>query len=289
MGIDTLEPDPRKSRSRLAEKDFIQESYSERPQLLWMMVAAFLSVVLLAWGISSWYGEMMKVQVEKSPFLQVTNREMSLFLWQFPEYMPQHVEEKTGYLPAFNFRDKLGVTIAEADKFVQAPPELLFMYHTWARLLKDEYIPRPISRGDFVKFLQQQPEWKPENWKEAPRSYGIWVKNIANFEGDDLDNLPSEAFPIEVRKAFQGWKNYTMEGEYVNLIRINFSDIDKFLTLFPHYKRNYWQNIVHNRYPRYLLSTTFGGYNPSSEVPKGEIAPFLRVALFNYIQSEKGF
>lgn len=288
MGIENTEPLPQKNGGELNEDEFIVESYSARPRLFWMMFLFFLSVVVLFWAITSLFRESMEEQFKKKPFLRVTNREISLFLWQFPEYMPQHVQEKTGYLPAFNFKERLGVEVEDADKYVQAPPELLFLYHTFARLLKGDYIPRPISRGEFLEFLKKQPEWRPENWSEAPPAYALWLNNIRHFEGDNLDNLPTEAFPIEVRRAFQGWKNYTMEGESINTLRVSYSQLEKFLSLFPRYRRNYWQNIAAPRYPKYLISYTSGSFTPSEEVPKEEITPFLRVALFNFIQSEKG-
>lgn len=289
MGIDTLDSEEPEKKEELQEKDFIQENYSESPRAFWSMLAIFCAVVVVFWGVGSWYYETMEKQVEDSPFLQVTNRNMSVFLWQFPEYMPQHVKEKTGYLPAFDYREKLGVDIKAADEYVQAPPELLFLYHTWARLLKNDYIPRPISRVEFAEFLERQPEWKPENWPAAPDAYKKWVSGIRFIQDDNLNDLPLDAFPLIVRQAFQGWKNYSKEGEYINIIKIDYAQLSEFLNRFPHYERNYWRNIVHTRYPRYLLAYTYEDFHDSEVVQKSEITPFLRVAIFNMIQAKQGF
>lgn len=290
MGIDTIDSEkPELPVEELQEKDFIQENYSKNPWPFWSMLAVFLCVVVLFWGIGSWYYQTMETAIEESPFLQVTNREMSVFLWQFPEYMPQHVKEKTGYLPAFDYRERLGVSIDAVDEYVQAPPGLLFLYHTWARLLQDYEMPRPISRLEFIEFLDLQPEWKPINWPKAPSGYKKMVQGIKFSREENLNKLSYDVLPLQVRQAFQGWKNYRLEGELINLIKITYGDLKVFLKKYPHYDRNYWRNIVYAKYPRYLLTYSFEDFKDSEEVAKGEIAPFLRVALFNVLQEKKGF
>lgn len=133
----------------LQEKDFIQESYGKDPMSFWIWVGVFAAVVLCSWGIGSWYYQTMSAQLSHSPFLQVTNREMSLFLWQFSDKMLQHVKDKTGYLKGFEYQNRIGIQSNLAEKYAVAPPELLFMYHTWSRLLKGEFTPRPIPRMEF--------------------------------------------------------------------------------------------------------------------------------------------
>ncbi len=293
MGIDTIgsqRPEPYEPpEQELQEKDFIQENYSKNPKPFWAMVAVFAAVIVLCWGVGSWYYQTMETQVESSPFLQVTNREMSVFLWQFPEYMPQHVQDKRGYLPGFEYRERLGVVLKAADDYVEAPPGLLFLYHTWARLLKDYYVPRPISRVEFAEFLNLQPEWKPINWSESPPAYRRMVQGIKFSRDKNLEELSYEEFPLIVRQAFQGWKNYRLEGKLINIIKITYGDLKSFLKKFPHYDRNYWRNIVYAKYPRYLLTFTFEDIESGEKVSKGEITPFLRVAIFNVLQAQKGF
>lgn len=290
MGIDTIDSqEPEPPEPELQEKDFIQESYGKDPKPFWAMVAVFAAVIVLFWGVGSWYYQTMETKLQESPFLQVTNRQMSVFLWQFPEYMPQHVKDKTGYLPGFEYRERLGVVLDSADEYVQAPSELLFLYHTWARLLKGYYVPRPISRIEFIEFLDLQPEWKPINWSEAPSAYRRLVQGIKFSRDENLEDLSYEELPMIVRQAFQGWKNYRLEGEYINIIKITYGDLKAFLKKYPHYDRNYWRNIVYSRYPRYLLTYSFDDFENDEVVSKSEITPFLRVAVFNVLQAEKGF
>lgn len=282
--IDTANPDP--PPELLQERAFIQENFKKTPRPFWTILAIFVALIVLFWGVGSWYYQTMEERFEGKPFLQVTNREMSLFLWQFPEYMPQHVAEKTGYLPGFDYREKLGVTLESADDYVQAPPDLLFLYHTWARLLREYYFSRPILRGEFMEFLKLQPEWAPKHWKNAPSEYGKMVEGINSLQDDNLESLSSDAFPIIVRQAFQGWKNYRYEGDSINAFTIKYSELQAFLKVYGHYNRNYWRNILNASYPRYLWTYSFEKFDDSEEVPKNELAPFLRFALFNAFQTD---
>lgn len=286
MAIDQFE---NKQVKELEEKDFIQEPKNGGPLPLMMMALILGFVVAIFWGVSSYYFQTLENQLEENPFLQVTNRQMSVFLWQFPENMPQHVKEKTGYLPGFEYRERIGLKMESVDDYVQAPPELLFLYHTWDRLLSKEFISRSITREEFVQFLLAQPEWKPENWIDAPKGYRSVVEGLRFSKVDEMETLPLEDFPLIVRQAFQGWKNYRFEGDYINLLNIRYQDLKEFLVKYPHYSRNYWRNVVGNRYPAYLMSYTFGEFSLESEVPRDEIAPFLRVAIYNYFQKRKGF
>jgi len=291
MDIDTIDTGNSKENSDapilLQEKDFIQENNGKSPRPFWSMLAIFAAVIALFWGMGSVYYQTMLERLEKSPFLQVTNRQMSLFLWQFPEYMPQHVREKTGYLPGFEYRARLGVTIQSVDAYVQAPPELLFLYHTWARLLQDYYIPQPILRVEFMEFLKLQAEWKPKNWPDAPSEYRQMVQSIKLSSEKNLEQLSLEALPIVVRQAFQGWKNYRLEGNLINSATFKYSELQAFLKRYAHYSRNYWRNIVDSSYPNYLLTYTSQEFKDEEAVPKEEISSFLRVALFNAVQGKK--
>lgn len=275
-------------KEELQEKNFIQESYKKNPNTLWVSLAITAAIAALFWGVGSWYFNVMQTQLGRSPFLQVTNREMSLFLWEFPEKMPQNVQNKTGYLPGFEYQERIGLKSETADNFVNAPPELLFLYHTWDRLIHPEFIQRAIPRKEFIEFLELQPEWKLEFWSSAPESYKKFIKGLHNSALKNLESLPIEILPLAVREAFTGWKNYRYEGELINHTEVKFSVLEQFLNTHPHYARNYWRNILRLSYPQYLATYTFGKYNPEDIVPNDELAPFLKVALFNFIQAEKG-
>src|SRR6476620_911156 len=146
------------SNKELSEKDFIHEEYGRNPFPFWGWIGAVIGFSLIfSWGLST-YTNTLERQITDSPFLQVTNREMSLFLWQNPQHMRVHVKKKNGYLPAFEYAERIGLNPEYADDYVVAPPELLFLYHTWHRLLGDSYIPRYISGKEFSLFLTAVPE-----------------------------------------------------------------------------------------------------------------------------------
>lgn len=63
---------------------------------------------------------------------------------------------KSGYLPGFQYIDKLSIEPNMADLYAVAPPELLFLYHTWNRLLSPEFITRPIQLSEFKEFCCMQ-------------------------------------------------------------------------------------------------------------------------------------
>ncbi len=278
----------RLSENELSEKDFIDNTPPENMSPIWAIVLAFAALVAIFWGSGSWYYQTVELQFEKNPFLQVTNREMSVFLWQFPSYLPQHVKEKTGYLPGFDYQKRIGIKPEKADEYCHAPPELLFLYHTWNRLLKPEFIPRPIERAEFLSFLEHQSEWSPQNWQAAPIGYRQLVSGLKSSSLDDLSGEPTATLPRIVRQAFQGWKNYTVEGDQINKLSITYATLASFLNGHPHYARNYWRNILKEKHPSYLLNYTYAEFAKSSTLSKDELAPFLKVALYNFIQSQKG-
>jgi len=82
--------------------------------------------------------------------------------------------------------------------------------------------------------------------------------------------------PLDVRIAFQGWENYFKDKEAINQIKVTRKQLQEFLESHPHYARNYWRNIV----PNYLK----GHGEEDSELSPDELTPFLRTALFNYVQ-----
>lgn len=265
----------------LSEKNFINESYKKDPFPFWLWLVLLTMVIALVWGVLNWYTNKINLFVSENPFLQVTNRDMSLFLWQNPEFMRANVKEKSGYLPDFKYLDKVTVDVAFVDHYAVAPPELLFRYHTWSRLLKEEFIERPIPIKDFKDFLSYVEEWQPRFWPNAPKEYANLVENLSKSQVEDLSTLSDKELPLDVRIAFQGWENYFKEGEEINTIQATQHELKEFLSLHPHYARNYWQNILMDSVPNYLKGSE-NGTKAESIVPANELSPFLKVALYNY-------
>lgn len=274
----------------LNEKDFIQENYSKDPLPLWLWLSLLLVIFAMFWGGSYWYQEKMEAVLKASPFLQVTNRQLSLFLWQHPEFMRVNAKEKGNYLPGFLYTDKVTADVAAADDYAVAPPEVLFRYHTWDRLLKGEFIPTPIPKAEFLQFLSYDEQWQPGYWPAAPKAYGELVEGLAAAKQDeqaDLAALPLSALPQDVRLAFQGWKNYFKDGEAINHLRPTLGQAEQFLAAHPHYARNYWRNVVREHTPNYLVRVGQKGADPQSVIAADELTGFLRAAFFNYFTIEK--
>jgi hypothetical protein len=272
----------------LSEKDFIQEGYSKNPFPLWLCLFLLAVVMAIFWGGNSWYHSKMNQEIKESPFLQVTNREFSVFLWQFPEHMRNNVKAKTGYLTGFQPQEKIGPFLNEVDHFVVAPPELLFLYHTWKRLLSPEFDPRPISLDEFISFLNEAEEWKPDHWPQAPNAYKDLIQALSQTNTPkDLQTLPLNTLPIEIRQSFQGWKNFYLEGDLIDKLTLTYSQIHEFLAKHPHYARSYWRNIVAETTPNYLSSVREEKNSSSFKVPDNEITAFLKVACFNYLQGKE--
>jgi hypothetical protein len=269
----------------LKEKDFIHEDYKKHPFSIWLWGGFLLFIACLLWGLETWYTNKLEQQVVSSPFLQVTNREMTIFLWQNPSYMRVHVNNKEGYLPGFQFIDKIGLDVQYADEYVVAPPELLFLFHTWHRLISSEFSQRKIPADEFIAFLNYCEEWQPRNWPAAPPEYSDFFYGKPLSQIEDLAKLSEKTLPLIVRQAFQGWKNYFKEGAEINRVKPTFIEMQNFLTSHPHYTRSYWRNIVNIFHPKYLIEMRS---NSNLVVPNEEMAPFLKVAFYNYQQGLKG-
>lgn len=253
---------------------------------MWLWLFLITALAALYWGGSSYFSSLWQQDIKSSPFLQVTNRQFSIFLWQFPEYMRANVRSKTGYLPGFQYENKISLVVADADKYVVAPPELIFLYHAWHRQISREFTPRPIPLEEFKEFLSYVEEWQPTYWPAAPNAYVQLIKNISNESIlKDLNDLPESSLPLEVRQAFEGWKNYFKEGEAINKLKPTFAQVQEFIKSHPGYARNYWRNIVHATTPRYLISLSEKNDHPENAMPRSEIAPFLLVAIYNYLQA----
>lgn len=282
MGLPETEP-------KLSEKDFIHEGYSKNPWPLWLWLFLITTGVALLWGASNWYTGKINLVMQESPFLQVTNRDLSLFLWQNPEFMRINTQEKSNYLPGFKYLDKVTMDLANADHYAIAPPELLFRYHTWHRLVSKEFTERTIPLQDFRDFLSYAEEWQPMYWPDATNGYSKLVESLATSQVKDLSTLSQEELPMPVRMAFQGWQNYFKEGVAIDKIEVTGENMKAFLAAHPHYARNYWQNIVHDSVPNYLKSMAKEGQENDSSgiVSSDELSPFLKVAVYNYLQSKQ--
>lgn len=275
----------------LSEKDFIQngKSFYSFPFWIWLFLVSVIVICIL--GTRTLYEQFLDKEEQESPFLQVTNRELSVCLWQFPHLLRVNVAKKSNYLPGFLSTNE-NIDVKYEAEFVSAPPDLLFLYHTWNRLLVPEYIVRPITPSEFEEFLHQLPEWEPVNWSKAPREYVEMVQAKAYSTSQDMQALPKTTLPMIVRQAFLGWKNYFKEGKEINAFQPTFAAVKKFLEQHPHYTRSYWRNIqtingseiASSDYLEIFLN------NPTSSntlFPKEQIASFLQVALYNAHQAEK--
>lgn len=254
----------------LSEKEFIQEGYKRDPYTFkfWSFLIAL--AILLIYS-AAYLAEELKVNVWKtSPFLRVTNREFSLFLWQHPHLMRVHAKNKIGYLPGFQYLHKINLDLETSEEYVTVPPNVLFLYHTWNRLL-GSYLPsRVILVEEFKEFLKLSIEWHPSNWLKAPKNYLKLVQDLDNF--DKSSNLLSE-LPFEVKQAFYGWKNYFKEGDAINALNPTGYQVKAFLERYPNFQKNYWEKL----YPNYLLNFD----ENSDSIPKNQIPSFLLVAFYN--------
>lgn len=274
-------------KKELDEKDFIQDSTNKNPYPMWIWLFIVAATFLIFWGIGSYFSSFWKTQIAESPFLQVTNREFSLFLWQFPEHMRANAKTKNGYLTGFQYENKISMFPAEADKYVVAPPQLLFLYHTWKRQISQEFSPTAIPLEEFKDFLAYSEEWLPAYWPKAPKEYAALIENLPKLSSQDLSLLPNDSLPQPVRQAFQGWKNFFKQGKEINLLKPTYAQMTKFIASHPHYSRNYWRNIVMKTNPHYLESLSKSVKDSNAEMSEAEIAPFLRVAVFNYLNANK--
>lgn len=270
----------------LQEKNFINEGYSKNPFPLWLWFFLLVSFIALAWGVGNWYTDKVNLLFRESPFLQVTNRDLSLFLWQNPEYMRINAKEKANYLTAFNYIDKVTVDVAFADQYASAPPDVLFRYHTWSRLIKEEFTERPVPPAEFGEFLNYVEEWQPRNWPNAPEEYVKMVEKLPTTQLGDLSLLSRKEFPLDVRIAFQGWLNYFKDGEAINTKKVTVGEMKSFLGTHPNYARNYWRNIVEKSNPDYLRVIAAGSSDSGAVVPSDQLSSFLRVAVFNYLMAQ---
>lgn len=266
----------------LQEKDFIRDERALNPWPMWIWLVLIAVLAALLWGGGSWIIKNKNKLYGNNPFLQVSNRQFSLFLWQNPEYMRTNVSSKAAYLPGFQYLEKINIEPGQAEAFVEAPLEVMFAYHVWHRLLSDEIPLREISKEQFLQFLNYSDEWKPQNWPLAPSAYKSFVEDLPKSSLKNLEKLPLTTLPLEVRQAFEGWKNYFIEGEKINEVKPNFGEMENFLSLYPHYARNYWRNLYLENKPNYLKTFTSNQFKPDEEIPEDELSALLKVNFYNY-------
>ena len=108
-----------------------------------------------------------------------------------------------------------------------------------------------------------------------PRGYVDLVDRIQNLHEINLQKLPYETLPLEVRMAFQGWKNYFMESEAISEFQPTFEQMNRFLKNYPHYGRSHWRNILKASQPNYLISDLEKIQDSSEQVPKEELSSFF--------------
>lgn len=276
----------------LLEKDFIHEGrlWGRFPVWIWIFLVSIL--VISVYGTYDWFQGYVQDEKSQEPFLEVTNRQFSVFLWQYPAYLRVNSSIKTGYLPGFETNGE-GLLLSAVENYVSVPPDLLFLYHTWHRLLSSDYIPRPISPKSFDEFLNQTQEWLPDYWKGAPQEYAKLINSLSYKELPDLQSLSAKELPIVVRQSYQGWKNYFEEGPDINAMAPTFGQVKEFLNKHPNYARNFWRNIglVANQQVAgldYLSSFLKPMTDPDAKVPNNQLAPFLKLAMFNAQQAEQG-
>jgi hypothetical protein len=292
--IETPERSDQEEPAVLSEKDFIHESPSPPKSGIfpfWLWLALLSMCISLVWGSLGWFKNLTIKEIKSRPFLEVTNREFSLFLWQFPSFMRTHAEQKNSYLTGFQYGETFTMDLATTEEFVTAQPEVLFLYHTWKRLLSPDFIEGPIPSNEFAEFLGKVPEWQPSNWKGAPAGYVDLIHSGKYIDSPDLSLLPESVIPRAVRQSFQGWKNYFKQGKEINLLTPTIQKVTQFLERHPNYGRSYWRNIryVQNREvagDHYLQSLNSKKGEPDALIPSDDLAPFLKVALYNANQSE---
>ena len=137
----------------------------------------------------------------------------------------------------------------------------------------------------------QLPEWNPVHWSNAPQQYIDLIDSKSYSKEKDLQTLSLSVLPLIVRQAFIGWKNYFIEGPEINRLSPTYGQVKDFLDKHIHYARNYWRNIseVYNQKVAglsYLSGFVEGNFIPDSNIPSEQLAPFLKIALFNAEQSE---
>lgn len=238
----------------LSERDFFSnQSLSFFPFLFFFLALSLIVFFSLL---------LSPQEKEKEAFSSVTNREFSLFLWDFPVFLRSHAAKKMGYLPDF-FTDRPNFDPEAGENLIKASPDILFLYHTWKRLLFNQITPPLIEESNpaFLQFQKEMPEWFPPYWKGSLND-------------------------ISIRKAFVGWQNYFKNGEAINTTQVTVRQLKDFLELHPHYGRSFWRNLERAGGKRivgkeYLFILEEPLLEESTVVPSEQMSSFLKVALYH--------
>ncbi len=273
-------------KNQFAEENFSEKHFIKEKQIctksFWLNLFLFALMLLLTVSVYNWQQKKLQENIANDSFLKVTNRDLSLFLWQFPSFMRLHNKSKVAYLEGFhpNFA---GMRPHAPESYATVPPDLLWLYHNWKQLLAPIFIPRKINAIEFEKFLQALPEWLPEAWPNAPVEYKVLVNTQAFQKTSDLQNLSYIDLPLAVRQAFVGWKNFKLEGNAINQYHPSPSQINVFLQKFPQYQRHLWRNIEQidgHQIAEHTYLSNAALLEKSIKLPV-----FLKVALYNDYQS----
>lgn len=262
----------------LSEKDFIAPE-PKKMRDAWVHLFALLGLVALTLVIGTCRFQPRKENLKMTPFLRVTNREMSVFLWQHPQFMRLNQKKKTGYLTGFPSKENACPDPDQADDYVVAPPELLFRYHTWDRLLGKITWDRPIPPTSFEAFLEQCPEWIPQHWPSSSQAYKNWFETGEWRQWSDLQKASYQELPLIIRQAYLGWKNFHEEGEEINQMQWTAEDLRFFQKKHPEYAVHLWKNLFPG--PLHYLANLKEKTTQETPIPPQDLPPFLRVALYN--------
>lgn len=267
----------------LPEQQFIRKRGPRDKGSMWLWGGVCFALVALVWGLGAIVDSGV-LKDEEAPFFKVTNREMSQFLWQHPQFMRRHAMRKTGYLPGFQSKGREGMVVELADALASGPPEVFYRYHVWKRLLDDIVFTRKIAPSSFKQFLRDEPAWHPEKWAAASDEYKQTVRLLNTY--DELSGLSEQELPLEVRRAFIGWLNYFEEGDAINGLVISVGELRAFLLDHPEYRRSLWRNVVADGIPDYL-GVLLRTADDSDAVPSNEMTPFFRVAYYNLVVAQR--
>jgi len=264
----------------LQEKNFIQDRLKRNSKPAWVFFWLLLALFGLSWGFSEWRRGRIAERQENNPFLQVTNRQLSLFLWSHPEFMRANAKIKANYLPGFKEEDKIRVIPAFAEEYAEVPPEVLFRYHIWNEYLASDVPERRVPVSEFKQFLSYCEEWDPVYWKDAPDEYRALVASLGK---NNSSTIARGALPREVLQAFVGWKNFYLEGDQINALRPTYAEVKSYLSTHPSLGRNYLQNILQDTVPNYLASLSKENHRPDELVPSSELSSVFKVPYYNYL------
>ncbi len=247
------------------------------PMPLWLWILIIVGVFAFLWTGLNRIAISIADKREITFSKDITNRDISLFLWQNPKYMRIFAIKKSGYLPGFQSKGRVTPNLATVDDVAKGTQELIYLYTTWKILIGDYQNMRKIAVSEYQEFLSYAQEWYPQNWKKAPEDYRYLIEELDTLDIEDMQSLPLSTFPKGARNAFFGWKNFFKEKEQIDQQIITFSDMLNFLEKYPNYSRNHWRNI----YPKYLEGFLEKSVDLQKQIPEDQMQDFLKIGFFN--------